>query len=57
MKPRTKLQKQIVELSKRLPNITEKQELYAYKHCLNHEATRLKNGTVKWRLCKRDRTS
>lgn len=46
MKPKTKLQKQIVELSKRLPNVTEKQELYAYKHCLNHEATRLKNGTV-----------
>lgn len=46
MKPKTKLQKQIVELSKKLPEITEKQKLYAYKHCLKHEATRLKNGTV-----------
>lgn len=46
MKPRTKLQKQIVELRKKLPKITQEQEAYAYKYCLDHEATRLKNGTV-----------
>lgn len=46
MKPKTKLQKHIVELSKKLPKITDTQEYWAYKHCLDHEATRLKNGTV-----------
>lgn len=46
MKPKTKLQKQIVELRKKLPKITQEQEAYAYKYCLDHEATRLKNGTV-----------
>lgn len=46
MKPKTKLQKQIVELSKNLPSITEEQEQWAYKQCLEHEATKLKNGTV-----------
>lgn len=46
MKPRTKLQKQIDEIRKKLPKITQEQKVYAYKHCLDHEATRLKNGTV-----------
>ena len=46
MKPKTKLQKQIVALSKQLPKTTESQKRWAYKHCLNHEATRLKSGRV-----------
>lgn len=46
MKPKTKLQHQVVELSKKLPKITEKQESWAFKHCLDHKATKLKNGTV-----------
>lgn len=46
MKPKTKLQVKIVELSRKLPKITQEQKAYAYKYCLDHEATRLKNGTV-----------
>ena len=46
MKPKSKLQLQIVEVDSRLPKIAADQEAWALKHCLKHEATRLKNGTV-----------
>lgn len=38
MKPRTRLQKKVVELSSRLPEITEKQRQWAYDNCLSAEA-------------------
>jgi ssDNA-binding Zn-finger/Zn-ribbon topoisomerase 1 len=47
MKPKTKLQVRVVLLSEtKLPEITQEQKDYAFKHCLDHEAVRLKNGKV-----------
>lgn len=46
MKPRTKLQKQVVEYSKRLAPISQKQQDWAFKNCFEQEARRLKNGTL-----------
>jgi len=37
MKPRTKLHHLVVELSKKLPRITESQKQWAYKECLPHK--------------------
>lgn len=36
MKPRTKLQHEVVRLSRHLPEITKAQMEWAYKYCLNH---------------------
>ena len=33
MRPRTKLQKTVANLSERLPDITEKQKQWAFEHC------------------------
>lgn len=33
MRPRTKLQKTVADLSAKLPEVTEKQKQYAYEHC------------------------
>lgn len=44
MKPKTKLQKQVVELSAQLPKITEKQAEWAYKKCFYNYATRLRKN-------------
>lgn len=38
MKPRTKLEKRVVELSSKLPKITPAQERWAKKHCFDHNA-------------------
>ena len=38
MKPRTKIQRRIVELSSALPSISQKQLDYGYRHCFEHEA-------------------
>lgn len=46
MKPKTKLQHQVVELSNQLPRITHTQEKWAYKHCFDHNATILKSGII-----------
>lgn len=46
MKPRTKLQKQVAEQSKRLAKITRKQQDWAFQNCFEHQARRLKNGTL-----------
>lgn len=46
MKPRTKFQKQVVSLSKRLAPISAKQQSWAFENCFAHEARRLKNGTL-----------
>lgn len=43
---KTKFQKQIVELSNRLPGLTDKQKAWAYARCLPHRGTALKNGSV-----------
>ena len=36
MKPKTRIQSEIVALSKRLKSISEKQKAYAYKYCFSH---------------------
>jgi len=47
MKPRTKLQFRVVELSdNKLPKITEEQKKYAFKNCLDHKAVMLKSGKI-----------
>ena len=45
MKPTTKLQKRVYELSQTLPTITEEQREYGHKHCFDHFGYRIKRGT------------
>ena len=42
MRPRTKLQVQVKSLSDRFPKLTSLQNVWAYKHCLNHIGYRTK---------------
>lgn len=51
MKPRTKLQKEVIALSKRLPNITETQKTYAYRHCFDHIGRRTAKGIITCTEC------
>ena len=46
MKPRTKLQKQIVEASKSLPKISETQFAWAYQNCIQHYGKKTKKGVL-----------
>lgn len=46
MKPRNKFQQHVLELSKRLPEITEPQKRWAYKHCFAHIGKRNVKGTI-----------
>jgi len=46
MKPRTKLQHQVVELSSRLLEITESQKQWAYKVCLEHKGYAIKSRVL-----------
>lgn len=46
MKPRNKFQQHILELSKRLPKITEPQKRWAYKHCFDHIGKRNAKGII-----------
>ena len=43
MKPKTKLQKQVTELSSKLPAITETQQNWAKEHLFSHEAYKCKD--------------
>lgn len=45
MKPKTKLQKQVAELTPLLPELTDKQELYALQFCFAHHGYRFKKHT------------
>lgn len=51
MKAKTRIQKEIADLSKRLPELTEKQTAYAYEHCFKHYAHRTKGGVVTCTEC------
>lgn len=51
MKPKTRIQKEIADLAKRLPEPTEKQTAYAYEHCFKHYAHRTKGGFVTCTEC------
>lgn len=46
MKPKNKFQQNVVELSKRLPKITEPQKRWAYQHCFDHIGKRNAKGTI-----------
>lgn len=44
MKPKTRIQKEVARLSKRLPTLTEQQTAYAFRHCFKHYAVKRANG-------------
>lgn len=46
MKPRTRIQKEIAQLSKRLPKLSKAQRAYAFEHCFKHYAHRTKKGII-----------
>jgi len=46
MKPKNKFQKQVFELSQKLPSITQAQEKWAYQHCIEHIGRRTKKGII-----------
>lgn len=46
MKPKNKFQQHVLELSKRLPKITEPQKRWAYKHCFDHIGKRNTKGKI-----------
>ena len=45
MKPRTRIQKEVARLSNRLPELTERQKAYAFRHCFKHFAVKRADGT------------
>lgn len=51
MKAKTKFQKQIMSLSKKLAPITGKHEKYAYQHCFKHMAYYTKKGVLTCSEC------
>lgn len=51
MKPRTIFQKRIALLSSKMKPINPKQKEWAFKHCFNHNARRLKSGLVSCLAC------
>ena len=55
MKPKTKIQKEVFALSKRLPEITEIQTKYAFRHCFEHVGRRSAKGVVTCTECANDR--
>ncbi len=51
MKPRTRIQKEVVRLTNGLPELTDKQKAYAFEHCFKHHAYRTKGGTITCSEC------
>lgn len=51
MKPRTRIQKEVVRLSSGLPELTDKQKAYAFEHCFKHHAYRTKGETITCSEC------
>ena len=51
MKPRTKIQKEVFALSKRLPKISEIQTKYAFRHSFEHVGRRSAKGIVTCTEC------
>lgn len=45
MKPKTRIQKEVARLSKRLPVLTDTQKTYAFRHCFKHYAIKRADGT------------
>ena len=51
MKPKTRIQKEVAKLIRRLPDLTEKQTAYAFEHCFKHYAHRTKGGILTCTEC------
>ena len=51
MKPKTRIQKEVAKLIRRLPELTEKQTAYAFEHCFKHYAHRTKGGILTCTEC------
>ncbi len=51
MKPRNKFQKEIAALSEKLPQITEAQIKWGYKHCIEHIGHRTAKGVITCMEC------
>lgn len=51
MKPKTKIQKEVARLSRRLPRITEAQKAYACRHCFDHIGRRTAKGVITCTEC------
>ena len=51
MKPKTKIQKEVAALSKRLPKISEAQKTYAFRHSFEHVGRRSAKGIVTCTEC------
>ena len=51
MKPRTRIQKEVVRQSGGLPDLTRKQAAYAFEHCFKHYAHRTKGGIITCTEC------
>lgn len=51
MKPRTKLQRTIVEVSQKLPPLTPAQIQWDYKHCIEHIGRRTSKGMITCTEC------
>ena len=51
MKPRTKIQKEVAALSKRLPKISEAQKTYAFLHSFEHVGRRSAKGIITCTEC------
>lgn len=51
MKPKTKIQKEVFTLSKLLPNISETQTSYAFRHCFEHVGCRTAKGVITCAEC------
>ena len=45
MRPKTRIQKEVARLSKRLPKLTDTQQAYAFRHCFSHYAIKRADGT------------
>ena len=45
MRPKTRIQKEVARLSKRLPKLTDTQQAYAFRHCFKHYAIKRADGT------------
>lgn len=52
MKPKTKLEHQMIALAEKLPEITEKQRQWAFKHCFSNRAVyKIRKEEVKCLVC------
>ena len=51
MKPKTRIQKEIIRLSANLPELTDTQRTYAFRHCFKHYGRRTAKGIITCTEC------